>query len=557
VPLLFAGGCSLLAPVEPEVPDAGLPADVDAGTIVDAGRDGGLWIRDGGPREDAGDHDYIRDGGDDAGDAGREDGGSGDGGPPDGGLGDGGGSGSDAGSGDGGGDGGPPDGGLGDGGGGGDAGYDAGDFDGGYDAGDFDAGYDAGYDAGDFDGGYDAGFDGGYDAGFDGGYDAGFDGGYDAGFDGGYDAGFDGGYDAGPMPFGYSPVNLDPSLYTPTKGFDVASACTEYVINGPIVVDTDAITLELTSCGGGFEGAVKESVDGGPARWVVPVSYLHVQSGFEVELRGATPVLFAVYGPVTIESGAELRSISTPTDESKTRCGAGAGNAPSHFYAGAGGGGFGGVGGNGGSNGAASSVGGLGGSAILGVDFEPLRAGCPGSGVIDGTNGGAAGGGLQISSSSTLSIDGAVRVPGQAPELGPAGGQPGGAGGGSGGLLILTGEELVISATTELDARGGGGAAGHEWMGPGRADPGQSADKTAFADRPPGGVGQAGGSGGAGSGRSGALPGEFGLAGDEVNDGSFHGGGGGGGGAGGIAFQLSKGFDNIDSTIFPAPRTVP
>lgn len=191
-------------------------------------------------------------------------------------------------------------------------------------------------------------------------------------------------------------------------------------------------------------------------------------------------------------------------------------------------------------------------------DIVPLRGGCAGgqnSGGAesppDGTNAGAGGGALQISTRGTITM-----APGSfvAVNGGGAKGYTGsqtilcmsgllcgaGPGGGSGGAILIEAAALQMDPSAGLVANGGSGHVGFE----GRASNGLLSETSA-----PGTVGaQTHGGDGAASATA-AQPG------GSLPSGSTSNAGGGGGGAGRIRINLPPGtsFDPVAPIVSPAP----
>lgn len=112
----------------------------------------------------------------------------------------------------------------------------------------------------------------------------------------------------------------------------------------------------------------------------------------------------------------------------------------------------------GGRGGSYGSEGGLGADTHGNETLEPLRGGMTG-GNSCAAQGGGAGGALQISAGSSISVTGSIDAGGGGGEGGASAANcRGGAGGGSGGAILLEAPALVLNGT--LSALGGGGGGG-------------------------------------------------------------------------------------------------
>ena len=269
----------------------------------------------------------------------------------------------------------------------------------------------------------------------------------------------------------------------------------------------------------------------------------------KIAVTGTIPLLVVSDGDVTIDGTIEVMTTATAASCPPPP-------APAHTLAGTGGsaGGFGTAGGGGGASGESGP--GIAGGPIVGnAMISPLRSGCPGApgeaiGAVPGGMGGAAGGAIQISSATVVSIGGEVYADG----LGGRGGMvtpaftggaavaTGGGGGGAGGAILVEAPTITVTQAGRLCAAGGGGGQGAAPMTPG-GDGGSGTCASA-----PGGSSSAlGGFGGASS--SSAAPGFDGGSG--IGGASPSGGGGGGGGAGRIA--LHEHMASVAGVVVPPP----
>jgi hypothetical protein len=174
-----------------------------------------------------------------------------------------------------------------------------------------------------------------------------------------------------------------------------------------------------------------------------------------LRFTGGWPVVFLVYGDVTIDGVLSVAALGAQSGAGPSVCVAG--NAA--FESGAGG--------AGGTNG---TLGGAGGNVFEDEGGKPnnsppdgidnrLRGGCRGGNASGSeAHGGGGGGALQISSGATLTIHGTVSANG-------GGGEPsvesgGGGGGGSGGDVWLQAVRIVVDDEAAVVAQGGAGGSG-------------------------------------------------------------------------------------------------
>ncbi|MDP3231633.1 MAG: hypothetical protein Q8N26_02565 [Myxococcales bacterium] len=248
--------------------------------------------------------------------------------------------------------------------------------------------------------------------------------------------------------------------YQPTN-FDVvqvrAPPMTPTVLDcGETTIDTSGTGLPRTTnwCGNQvFEASIIKQ-DGGLDAVLVSMSGLTIGSDAGLTITGNKPVIFAVFGDVSItgqvvsKSGAALCTSSAGRD----------GTSLGLTHAGGSGAGFSTAGGVGGSGASGVINGPAGGDVEPNLSASPLRGGC--SGGRGGNQSAAAapgGGAVQISAAGTMAINGRIAAPGE----GGSGGRAGAAGngGGSGGLVVLEALELTISGGA-ITANGGGGGEG-------------------------------------------------------------------------------------------------
>lgn len=205
-----------------------------------------------------------------------------------------------------------------------------------------------------------------------------------------------------------------------------------------------------------------------------------------------------------------------------------------HDDCGGGGGGYGTAGGNGGEeDGGCGAPGSAGGQPYGNPSLVPLLGGSGGAsghnenivGITLGTGGGG-GGAVQISSQSTIRIDGAISAGGAGGGQGVGSLSAAGGGGGSGGAVLLEAAQLLGSGWVAVNGGGGGGGAEG-----GTAQPGEvgKPDSTVAAGGAAGGAAGAGGDGSAGN-----------IAAKDGADRPASEGGAGGGGGGRGRIRLNK-----------------
>lgn len=266
-------------------------------------------------------------------------------------------------------------------------------------------------------------------------------------------------------------------------------------------------------------------VSGAAALAIVSDGDVEIASTITIAGRGRSPGPGSIFDPAAGCAGRSTTIVNT--------------QAP-----GPGGAGFAARGGVGGS--LSSAAGGSAGMPVGTDTLEPLRGGCVGGAVIDGTtpinHRGGGGGALQVSSRNRIMV-----TAGGVIDAGGGGGAavfyPGG--GGSGGGILLEAAEVTVNGTLVANGGGGGSSAG---MG----EDGRTAPRTT----PPVGLSARGGvssqtaygSGGDGGSREGGA--KNGNAAVETS--GFITGGGGGGGVGRVRVNTRTGtFIQTGSLISP------
>jgi len=379
-------------------------------------------------------------------------------------------------------------------------------------------------------------------------------GGDDAGFEDAGDAGDAGDAmpDAGPIDpcsvtdavcFNYTPSNFNP--------LDLGAALAENAALSITCSDAvfDSTTLEYTGACAVPLRSVVVAQAGGVDAVVIPVTSLTIEGGSALRLIGNRPVIFAVFGPATINGALHATAErDTPGAGGNVSCSVGTGGngqdqlSSSRGGGGGGGGAFGSSGANGGIGGWATNPGVAGvveGDAAL----VPLRGGCRGgrggfgSSADSGNVGGSGGGAFQVSAAARLSVGGVMAAGGGGGQKGMLQ-QDGGGGGGSGGAVLLEGGQVAISDGAWISSNGGGGGGGYDYdNNSNQAEPGSDATPNGASGGAGGDRDSNGGRGGNGSGANGAA-----SAGEDGADVTLvaippqqgAGGGGGGGGVGRI-----------------------
>jgi len=354
--------------------------------------------------------------------------------------------------------------------------------------------------------------------------------------------------------FNDAPSNFDPSIL----GAALASNGALNVMCADAVFDSTTLSY-AGSCDRDLEAVEITQADGVRAV-VIPVTAMTIESTGALRLVGDRPVIFAVFGDVTINGTLDASADkNVPGAGGNVSCTVGNGArgvsqaAMNDGSSGGGGGAFGSVGGSGGRadvggripSPIASSLGpSVAGGAVEGDGtLVPLRGGCAGgAGGQKATNGlvfgGAGGGAVQVSAAGQMSVGGVITA-------GGGGGEKallledGGGAGGSGGAIRLEAQTLVVASNAWISANGGGGGGGFDYDAV-DANPG------AGANAPPsnaaGGVGgpgdNLGGRGGNGAGATvAAQAGGNATLGNQFNGAYGAGGGGGGGGVGRIRLR--------------------
>ncbi|MFT3840141.1 MAG: hypothetical protein QM723_24345 [Myxococcaceae bacterium] len=293
---------------------------------------------------------------------------------------------------------------------------------------------------------------------------------------------------------------------------------------------------------------------------VIAMEGLNIASGSTLKVTGLRPVAIAVYGDATIDGVLTASSDheSAGAGAPAAKCFAGNHNGgDGHAFTQAGGGG-GALAKNGakGGDGNGSSTAGNGG-ASWGMSPDDLNGGCSGGdgavffgSVQTAAKGGAGGGGLQLSASGNLTINGKVSANGGGGRAPAAGSKSGGGGGGAGGDIVLEANLLTIAATAQLTAQAGAGGSGSTDDGGDGTQDGENGHDV-DGDKSQGGQTQnPGGNGGDGSSLNDTSP----TSGDDAQ--SMNGGGGGGGAGYGRIFLRSIATCSLSSSALVAPAQV-
>jgi hypothetical protein len=378
--------------------------------------------------------------------------------------------------------------------------------------------------------------------------------------------------DGGALQLPFTPSNIDPtSIPGSSADVHVYGACT-------LDVDTGAVSGTATACGDLRllgHGIVDQTV-GSDSVSVFSAFNFEVEMNGALSLTGTHAVVIVAEHSVSITGlvdggghggrsgpGGGLRSCATNRANGMRGMSATFSVAALQFQngGGGGGGGFGGAGTAGGHGAQAAATEGAGGSSIgSSLALSPLRGGCSGGDGGEGTGstssagaaGGGGGGAIEIVAGDSLTVTGAVVVPG----AGGTGGAPlaGGGGGGSGGAILLESESVTIASIARLLANGGGGGEGGSYNVLGNRGARGARGSTTDGRAAPGGSmnTDSGGDGGNGGWRQSPTGGASGT----LNSG---GGGGGGGGVGRI--QINAGAQctvESGSTVSPAAgRSMP
>jgi hypothetical protein len=337
-------------------------------------------------------------------------------------------------------------------------------------------------------------------------------------------------------------------------------------------IDTDALTVggSITTSGVVFDHVAQSP--SGPQLAVLHVSTLLVNTAVVVRVTGSRPLVVIASGAITIVGRLDASGRNALPGAGggfpATGDRPGAQGAHNMTYCDAGGGGAGhatggGIGGNVSGTGSVSgetcaasggTPGGIAGDAPItvlagGSGGGPGRGGAAGNVAQCVAAGGAGGGAIQLSSATSITIEGDINVGGG----GGTGGvgddttnctnRGSGGGGGSAGSIVLQSPSITVAAGAGLVAHGGGGGGGAA-VGVNGGDGGDGGAAAGTAGTSGGNYGAIGGAGGASS-----APGNGGS-----NTGGDGNGAGGGGAAGRIAvFRSASGTATLVGTISPAP----
>ncbi|MBI4508645.1 MAG: hypothetical protein HY698_03340 [Deltaproteobacteria bacterium] len=275
------------------------------------------------------------------------------------------------------------------------------------------------------------------------------------------------------------------------------------------------------------------------------VKNLHVAQAAVLKIEGSLPFILAVHGTAsvagTIDTSATGEMQGAPGGDMPEFCmdsGGHDGEKGSSSAGGGGGGGgaFGEVGSRGGDgHGSGSGNGGQGGGKAQDLDLSPLRGGCVGGDGGDATesrvggDGGPAGGAVQISASSAITVTGTIKAAGAGGKGGIGGawaisGGAGGGGGGSGGAIFLEAPSVTVAEGARLCANGGSGGEGSVGSASGNdgtpgscsATTGATTSRSAIMGGGDGGFGGYGAKAGGGEGDNGSMSGGGGAGGGSV-----------------------------------------
>ena len=285
----------------------------------------------------------------------------------------------------------------------------------------------------------------------------------------------------------------------------------------PVIIDTDAVTVQLAADGGAALPAGATFVKG-VNRSTLSIGALSI--GKPLIVKGTLALVVVASKGVTLSSSVTARAIGTVRGPGGIPSGGGTGGLGLANTKGGGGGGFGDVGAAGGGTG----------GGLAGTSFGPLltdlSGGAPGgngsgpAGTCGGSTGLGGGGGGAVAFSSVVSIvvnaNGSIHVGGGGGAAGCTGNSA--PGGGSGGLAFL--EAPTITMNGFIAANGGGGGGGPSDSSNGLV----GSDATLSTTPAPGGPVQSSGSG-SGKGGNGAA----GATAPTVGQASTNSGGGGGG----------------------------
>lgn len=381
----------------------------------------------------------------------------------------------------------------------------------------------------------------------------------------------DGGATGADAPNGFGSGSGTPfvALHVPAGGQSAGTA--DLALTASTTIDTDALTIGAPLPSGvTFDHWAQAS---GPELAVLHVRGLSIGSSALVTVIGVRSLVVLASEVIDVEGRIDGGAKATRAGAagSQAQAGAGAGgvglNTQTYYDSGGGGASYGTAGNSGGnstnSNNNPNLAGGAGG-ATQGTDLIASLVGGSGGGNADrlvcdtqtGGNGGAGGGAIQLSTPSTISINGAVLTGGG----GGAGGTNcvgdgenwgAGGGGGAGGAIVLQGSSVTVGGLVAANGGAGGGGAG---AGNGDANG-------------PGVHGYAGDDGGSALAHGGGLQGGYSAEGGDGATGSTvakagtantQGQGNGGGGGGGVGRILLKTeHATTPGTVSPAPKVTP
>jgi hypothetical protein len=336
---------------------------------------------------------------------------------------------------------------------------------------------------------------------------------------------------------------------------DVVLAAGEYSY------DTTTATLKAID-GPAIEHASMVLVqEGGIEARLISVPRFEVQAGATLTVIGNMPLIVASWNDIVIAGVVDAGSSSDPAT---FRVGAGARIGPCNLATpgtgagdlagqggsgGGGGGGFAGMGGSGGIGDSPPIAPGGPGALAIGAPTI-VRAGCGGAasgraganatmppGPDAVSDGGAGGGGIQLTARVSISIDGTVASGGAGGLGAPTGTACGGGGGGSGGFVGFDSVSVSLDAGSFVVANGGGGGGTAPFTGTGVRGTDGRRDGQGAGGGPNNGCSVQVIFGGNGANGSAGVE----LSGAHASGNTSCGGGGGGGGAGYILYW-SSGF---------------
>jgi len=273
----------------------------------------------------------------------------------------------------------------------------------------------------------------------------------------------------------YAPANFDPKPVRWSAQPSAALSCGTTTINTTDPDGSGPLVASFSNWCGTAPVPFVQNQAGGPAVVIVPLRGFSLAAGSTLKLIGPRPVILAVDGAATINGIIDASaSGSTPGAGGNWSCGSSTGGNGSgnisrlEGASGGGGGGFGTAGGRAGTantNGG-DAPGGSPGATRGSSSLVPLLAGC-GGGLAGACSSApaAGGGGVQISASGLLDVNGSIRANGGNGST-PCGAsdEGGGTGGGSGGAIFLEGTSVDTSGAS-LQASGGAGGRNGEYSG--------------------------------------------------------------------------------------------